>query len=155
MSLEDCLLGKNFVRYIRREVGDIYKEFKERSQSLKKNWQEEEVLEIFNPTESSTKSFKFSSSLLHSNLKYTDPKSIIMPNLPDNEYTLLSLIEPALGNKKRSIKLKMEGIKGWVAIGIAFRSQVEASSYKFEQMNHGTVQISYDGYSWSNDGSVN
>lgn len=131
MSLEDRLLGKNFVKHIRGVAGDIYKDFKEKVQTLKKNWLEEEILEIFNPSESSTKNFKFSSSLLHSNLKYTDPKSIIMPNLPDNEYTLLSLIEPSLGNKKRSIKLKMDGIKGWVAVGIAFRSQVEASSYKF------------------------
>ncbi len=131
ISLEDRLLGKNLVKYIRGEVGDIYKDFKEKSQSLKKNWQEEEVLEIFNPSESSTKSFKFSSTLLHSDLKLTDPKTLKMPNLTDNEHTLLSLIEPALGNKKRSIKLKMEGIKGWVAVGIAFRSQVEASSFKF------------------------
>lgn len=85
----------------------------------------------------------------------TDPKSLKMPNLPDNEYTLLALIEPCIGSKKRSIKLKMDGIKGWVSVGIAFRAQVEHSNYKFDQTNHGTVQISYDGYSWSNDAAVN
>ena len=47
-----------------------------------------------------------------------------MPNLPDNEYTLVSLIEPCIGNKKRSIKLKMDGIKGWVSTGIAYKSLI-------------------------------
>lgn len=92
MSLEDRLLGKNFGKYIRKEVGDIYKEVKEKSQSLKKNCQTEEILELFNISEKSTKSFKFSSSLLHSDLKYTDPKSISMPDLPENEEILLALI---------------------------------------------------------------
>ena len=93
--------------------------------------------------------------MLHTSLKITDPKSLIMPNLPDNDYTLLALIEPYIGTKKRSIKLKMDGIKGWVAAGVAFRSQVENAAYKFDQSNHGTVQISYDGYSWGSDSSVN
>jgi len=68
--------------------------------------------------------YRFSSTLLHSSLKLLDPKTIKMPNLPDNEYTLIALIEPCIGNKKRSIKLKMVGIKGWVAAGIAIRSRV-------------------------------
>ena len=101
------------------------------------------------------KAFRFSSTLVHSALKVTDHKTIKMPNLPDNEYTLLALIEPSIGDKKRSIKLKMAGIKGWVAAGVAIRSKVEANAYRFEQPNHGTFQISYDGYSWSEDTSVN
>lgn len=49
----------------------------------------------------------------------------------------------------------MQSIQGWIAIGIAYRSQVEASSFRFNQMSHGTVQMSFDGYSWSSDSSVN
>ena len=78
-----------------------------------------------------------------------------MSNLPDNQYTLISLIEPCIGNKKRTIKLKMDGIKGWVSAGIAFRSAVEGFGYKFQQPTHGTVQMSYDGYSWGSDSSIN
>ena len=79
---------------------------------------------MFSPSsESSMKSYKFSNTLTHPDLKITDPKNLKMPNLSDNEYTLLSLIEPSIGNKKRTIKLKMNGIKGWVAAGIAFKSQ--------------------------------
>lgn len=85
----------------------------------------------------------------------TDPKTIKMSNLQDNEFTLVSLIEPSIGSKKRTIKLKMDGIKGWVSVGIAFKALVENANYKFDQSNHGTVQISYDGYSWSNDAAVN
>ena len=62
--------------------------------------------------------------MLHHDLKLVDQKKITMPNLPDNEFTLVSLIEPAIGNKKRTIKLKMDGIKGWVSAGIAYKSQV-------------------------------
>lgn len=49
----------------------------------------------------------------------------------------------------------MKGIKGWVAAGIAIKSKVESGSYKFQSTNHGTFQISYDGYSWGEDSSVN
>ena len=38
------MTGSNLVKYIQLEVGAIYKEFKEKVQNLKKNWQEEEVL---------------------------------------------------------------------------------------------------------------
>jgi hypothetical protein len=86
---------------------------------------------MFNPFESSLKSFKFSTTMLHPELKITDPKNLKMANLTDNEYTLLALIEPSIGNKKRTIKLKMVGIKGWVAAGIAYRSTVESLGYKF------------------------
>ena len=79
---------------------------------------------MFNPYESAMKSFKYSTTLLHHDLKLVDQKKITMPNLPDNEFTLVSLIEPAIGNKKRTIKLKMDGIKGWVSAGIAYKSQV-------------------------------
>lgn len=79
---------------------------------------------MFNPYESAMKSFKYSASMLHHDLKLVDNKKITMPNLPDNDYTLISLIEPAIGNKKRTIKLKMDGIKGWVSAGIAYKSQV-------------------------------
>ena len=51
--------------------------------------------------------------------------------------------------------MKMDGIKGWVSAGIAYKSQVENYGYKFEQPNHGTVQMSYDGYSWGSDASIN
>jgi hypothetical protein len=85
----------------------------------------------------------------------TDSKNMMMPNLPDNEYTLLALIEPCIGNKKRTIKLKMNGIKGWMAAGIAYKSAADGFGYKFEQPTHGTVQMSYDGYSWGNESSVN
>lgn len=79
-----------------------------------------------------------------------------MSDIPDNEYTLLSLIEPCLGNKKRTIKLKMEGIKGWVALGIAIRQIAQQNAFKFESGTvHGTFQISYDGYSWTEDSSTN
>ena len=79
---------------------------------------------MFNPYESVMKSFKYSTTMLHHDLKLVDQKKITMPNLPDNEFTLVSLIEPAIGNKKRTIKLKMDGIKGWVSAGIAYKSQV-------------------------------
>ena len=49
----------------------------------------------------------------------------------------------------------MDGIKGWVSAGIAYKNIVENFGYKFEQPTHGTVQMSYDGYSWGNDSSVN
>ena len=49
----------------------------------------------------------------------------------------------------------MDGIKGWVSAGIAFRNQVESGGFKFEQTSHGTVQMSYDGYSWGSDSSIN
>jgi hypothetical protein len=66
------------------------------------------------------------------------------------------LIEPAIGSKKKSINFKMDGIKGWVSIGIAIRKKVEQNGFKFESTNsHGTFQISYDGYGWSDDSSSN
>ena len=34
------MMGNNLVKYIKSEVGAIYKEFKEKVQNLKKNWQE-------------------------------------------------------------------------------------------------------------------
>lgn len=50
----------------------------------------------------------------------------------------------------------MDGIKGWVSIGIAIRKKVEQNAFKFESTSsHGTFQISYDGYSWSDDSSSN
>ena len=111
---------------------------------------------MFNPSlESSFKSYKFSSTMKHPDLVVTDHKNLNMPYLEDNQYTLVGLIEPCLGNKKRTIKLKMVGIKGWVSAGIAYRNIVESCSYKFEQPTHGTVQMSYDGYSWGSDSSVN
>ncbi len=82
--MEDKMAGKNVVKYIKAEVGDIYKEFRDKAQSLKKNWQEEEILTIFNTTESSLKHFKFSSTLINPEIKIIDQKSIKMPNLPDN-----------------------------------------------------------------------
>lgn len=33
--------------------------------------------------------------------------------------------------KKKTIKFKMEGIKGWVALGIAIKSIVEQNCFKF------------------------
>lgn len=79
-----------------------------------------------------------------------------MPNNTDNEYTVLSLIEPSIGSKKKSITFKMDGIKGWVSIGIAIRKKVEDNQFKFESTSsHGTFQISYDGYGWSDDSSSN
>ncbi len=41
MTLEERLAGKNLTKYIRHEVGEIYKDFKEKTQGLKKNYQEE------------------------------------------------------------------------------------------------------------------
>jgi hypothetical protein len=41
LPLEERLSGKNLIKYIRLEVGEIYKDFKEKAQSLKKNYQEE------------------------------------------------------------------------------------------------------------------
>jgi hypothetical protein len=41
----------------------------------------------------------------------------------------------------------MEGIKGWVAVGLAIRNRAEENEFKFESTSvHGTFQISYDGY---------
>jgi hypothetical protein len=37
----------------------------------------------------------------------------------------MMLVEPSIGQLKKSIKLKMEGIKGWVAVGIAIRKRAE------------------------------
>ncbi len=66
------------------------------------------------------------------------------------------LVEPVIGQSKKTIKFKMQGIKGWVAIGIAIRKRVQENNFKFESTSaHGTFQISYDGYSWSTDSSVN
>jgi len=39
---------------------------------------------MFNPFESAVKSFKFSQTFLHPDLKITDSKNMKMPNLPDN-----------------------------------------------------------------------
>ena len=39
---------------------------------------------MFNPYESSVKSFKFSNTLIHHDIKFVDQKKISMPNLPDN-----------------------------------------------------------------------
>lgn len=39
---------------------------------------------MFNPYESAFKSYKFSTTLIHSDLKVTDNKTLLMPNLPDN-----------------------------------------------------------------------
>ncbi len=47
----------------------------------------------------------------------------------------------------------MQGIKGWVAVGIAYRSKVESVNFIFENSNHGTIQLAYDGYTWSTDES--
>lgn len=49
----------------------------------------------------------------------------------------------------------MDGIKGWMAAGIAYKNAAQDFGYKFEQPTHGTVQMSYDGYSWGNDSSIN
>jgi hypothetical protein len=50
----------------------------------------------------------------------------------------------------------MEGIKGWVAVGIAIRKKAEQNNFRFESgTSHGAFQISYDGYSWSEDSTVN
>jgi hypothetical protein len=62
--------------------------------------------------------------LIHPSLKLIDSKKIKIPDLPDNEYTLMALIEPSIGTQKKSIKFKMEGIKGWVSVGIAVRKKV-------------------------------
>ena len=43
------MVGNNLVKYIKLEVGTIYKDLKDKVQNLKKNWQEEEILEMFNP----------------------------------------------------------------------------------------------------------
>ena len=110
---------------------------------------------MFNPYESTVKSYKFSMTFHHPDLKITDSKNMKMSNLPDNEYTLMALIEPCIGNKKKTIKLRMDGIKGWMAAGIAYKNSADNFGYKFEQPTHGTVQMSYDGYSWGNDSSVN
>lgn len=116
----------------------------------------EEVLALLNPKADFGKHFRFSSTLTHHSLKLVDPKRVKMPDLPENEHTLMVLVEPGIGQLKKSIKFKMEGIKGWVAIGIAIRKRVEDNLYKFESTAaHGTFQISYDGYSWSPDSSVN
>ena len=40
MALEDKMVGKNMVQYIKAEVGVVYKELKEKVQNLKKNWEE-------------------------------------------------------------------------------------------------------------------
>lgn len=43
-----------------------------------------------------------------------------------------------------------------MAVGIAIRKKVELNQFKFESSSaHGTFQVSYDGYSWSEDSSVN
>jgi hypothetical protein len=93
---------------------------------------------------------------MHHSLKLVDPKRIKIPDLPDNEYTLMALIEPSIATQKRTIKFKMEGIKGWVAVGIAIRKKVEQNLFKFESGTpHGTFQVSFDGYSWSEDSAAN
>lgn len=43
----------------------------------------------------------------------------------------MALIEPAIGTQKKSIKFKMEGIKGWVAVGLAIRKKAELNQFKF------------------------
>ena len=49
MPLEEKMVGNNLVKYIKLEVGTIYKDLKDKVQNLKKNWQEDEILEMFNP----------------------------------------------------------------------------------------------------------
>lgn len=116
----------------------------------------EEVLSLLNPKADFGKFFRFSTTLAHPSLKLVDAKRVKMPDVPDNEHTLMVLVEPGIGQSKKSIKFKMEGIKGWVAVGIAIRKRAEENLFKFESTSaHGTFQISYDGYSWSPDSAVN
>ena len=104
---------------------------------------------MLNPEEESNKKFRFSNKLVHPSIKVIDQKQVKMPDMADNEFTLLALVEPAI-TRKASIKLRMDGIKGWVSVGAAIRRRVEDTNYRFESnTSHGTFQISYDGYCWS------
>ena len=113
------------------------------------------MLSALNPDEESGRRFKFSTKLVHPSIKVVDGNQVKMPDLAENEFTLLALIEPCI-TRKASIRLRMDGIKGWVSVGVAIRRRVEDTSYRFESnSNHGTYQISYDGYCWSEDSSAN
>lgn len=157
MTLEERLAGKGILRQIRTEISELYKQLRDKFTGGKKNDSLcEEVLGLLNPKAEFAKFFRFSTTLAHPSIKVLDPKRVKMPDLPENEHTLMVLIQPGIGQSKKSIKLKMEGIKGWVAVGLAIRKRVEENQFKFESTSaHGTFQISYDGYSWSPDSSVN
>jgi hypothetical protein len=67
----------------------------------------EDIIQLFNPKTEFNKFYRFSPTLIHQSLKLVDPKKIKIPDIPDNEYTLMALIEPCIGSQKKSIKFKM------------------------------------------------
>jgi hypothetical protein len=116
--------GVAMLKQIHSGISDVYKELKERLADYKRSSFEEEIMQLFNPNTDYSRSFKFSTTLHHHQLKIGDTKKIKMLQLEENEYTLIALIEPSIGKSKRTIKFKMDGIKGWVSIGIAIRQMV-------------------------------
>ena len=66
------------------------------------------------------------------------------------------MIEPELkGNTKRRIKLKASYLPSWISMGICFRDIVKTNGYSFPAENHGTFQLSYDGYNWGHKSTIN
>jgi hypothetical protein len=116
--------GVAMLKQIHSGISDVYKELKERLADYKRSSFEEEIMQLFNPNTDYSRSFKFSTTLHHHQLKIGDTKKIKMLQIEENEYTLIALIEPSIGKSKRTIKFKMDGIKGWVSIGIAIRQMV-------------------------------
>ena len=76
MSLEEKMGGVNLTKYIRSEVSEIYKLFREKVSNGKKSASEEELLEMFNPYESSLKSFKYFEKLKTKKNTYCLPQEL-------------------------------------------------------------------------------
>ena len=108
LSNEQKTTGQSIIKQIKSEVGERYKLFREKITSGKSyDNLNQEAIKLFNIKTNYSRSFRFSDTLLHSSLKIIDSKKIKIPDLPDNQHTLLALVEPSIGNKKNTIKFKM------------------------------------------------
>lgn len=93
---------------------------------------------------------------MHSGLVFIDKNKIKISNYAD--YNYFALCEPQLSmNKVQTISFKMINLSSYVTLGICKKNKVEGN-YEFMSsgLGHGSYQVSYDGYTWSDtDSSIN
>ena len=109
-------------------------------------------MEIFVVELRGKKNLFFSETLKHTSITVTDKMKVTQKNSYNINF---ALVEPRLEGKKklrdkRSMKIHIDHLTSWIAIGIGLKNQIAKAEYYFDSSlnGHGAFMLSNNGYTW-------
>lgn len=143
----------NYSRLLKKIIEEMQEAVNSFQEAVKKGEVDNSTSEIF-VISNIGKKFRFSNKLKHANLQTGQENTVKITDQYVN-YNYMALCQPKLSvNKTQSITFSMVNLCSYVTLGICNFDKI-SKNYEFNsgESNHGTYQISYDGYSWADNNS--